>query len=83
MIETKVIEMFETGSEFPNDEHLKRIRRYKTNELLFKGKPFEAFAQSKYITKSQKNLLQLSVNLPSIICKKSADFLFGENLKVL
>lgn len=83
MLENKVIEMFKTGSEFPNKEHLKRIRRYKTNELLFKGRPYEAFSESNIISKSQKNLLQLSVNLPSIICKKSADFLFGESLKVL
>jgi SPP1 family phage portal protein len=83
MIENRVIEMFKNGSVFPNDEHFERIQRYKTNELLFKGKPYQAWSQSKVLTKAQKNILQISVNLPSIICKKSADFLFGDGLKVL
>lgn len=82
-MENQVIQMFKIGELFPNEEHLKRIKKYRTNKLLFKGKPYEAFAENNILTKSQKNLLQISANLPSIICKKSADFLFGESLKVL
>lgn len=81
-LENRQIPMFKIGATFPNDEHQERIQRYRTNELLFKGKPHDAFQHNKYITKSQKNLLQISINLPSIICKKSADFLFGESMKV-
>ena len=83
MIETQIIDLFKDGAYFPNKHHIKRIQKYKTNELLFKGKHYDAFEGHNALTKSQKNLLQVSVNLPSLICKKSADFLFGEQVKVL
>ena len=72
--------MFKTGEYFPSVEHMERIARYSKNEALFKGDHYRAFIDN--FKGSQKELLYISVNLPSIICKKSADFLFGEEFRV-
>lgn len=72
--------MFKTGEYFPTTEHMERIARYSKNEALFKGDHYRAFIDN--FKGSQKELLYISVNLPSIICKKSADFLFGEEFRV-
>lgn len=82
-LETKQIPMFTQGALFPNEYHIERIKRYRMNEYLFKGDHFRAFTENPYLSKSQRNTLQMSINLPSIICKKSADFLFGESMRVL
>lgn len=61
---------------------MERIQRYKDNKELFKGQHFEVFErQGKVLTDAQKELIYISANLPGLICKKSADFLFGEAAK--
>ncbi|TYS60480.1 phage portal protein [Sutcliffiella horikoshii] len=71
--------VFKVGGYFPPEDHEERIKRYVENKKLFKGEHFEVFQdQRKHFSKKQEELLYLAVNLPAIICKKSADFLFGE-----
>lgn len=71
---------FEQGNYYPPFEHEDRIARYKENKRLFKGNHWDVFRKHKQtLSREQKNLLYVSVNFPSIIAKKSADFLFGEN----
>lgn len=71
---------FETGNFYPPFEHEDRVARYKENKRLFKGNHWDVFRKHKQtLSREQKNLLYVSVNFPSIIAKKSADFLFGEN----
>lgn len=71
---------FGVGEYFPPVEHEARIIRYKENKKLFKGNHWDIFRQyNKSLTREQKNMLYVSVNFPSLIAKKSADFLFGEN----
>ncbi|MCY8668795.1 phage portal protein [Bacillus haynesii] len=71
---------FARGEYFPPVEHEARIIRYKENKKLFKGNHWDVFRQyNKQLTREQKNMLYVSVNFPSLIAKKSADFLFGEN----
>lgn len=79
-ITKQVIPMFKSGEYFPTTEHLARLSRYQKNEKLFKGDHYQAFIEN--FKGHQKELLYVSVNLPSIICKKSADFLFGEEFRV-
>ena len=76
----KIIPMFKDGQYFPSNEHLDRLSKYRKNEALFRGEHYRAFIDR--FTGSEKELLYISINLPSIICKKSADFLFGEEFRV-
>lgn len=71
--------LFEKGGLYPHDDHVERIQRYKENKKLFKGSHHEVFNQiGDRLGKDKKELIYVSVNLAGIICKKSADFLFGE-----
>lgn len=83
--------MFGIGVTFPHPDHKERITRYRENKKVFKGdgsiklttteeSAFEIL--DKYhdtLTSSQQRTLRITTNLAGIICKKSADFLFGEN----
>ncbi|CDQ21697.1 phage portal protein [Halobacillus karajensis] len=72
--------LFKKGEFFPHPDHEERINRYKQNRKLFLGEHKDVFNKHGYKLKhNQKNLLYLSVNLASIICKKSSDFLFSES----
>jgi hypothetical protein len=66
--------LFEIGAVYPPKEHQKRINRYSENTKLFKGE--HADVLNKIADKN--DFAYLVVNLPSLICKKYADFLFGE-----
>lgn len=72
---------FEMGEMYPPNAHRERIDRYKRNKKLFKGENFEVFKNYDG-SKQQTDLLYVSVNMAGIICKKSADFLFGEAVQV-
>lgn len=74
--------IFKVGQLYPNDSHYKRIKGYRMNKKIFKGHHHEVFEKSNVLP-THKDLLYISVNLAGIICKKSADFLFGEEVKVL
>lgn len=75
------IKYFAEGEMYPPAEHRERVERYKRNRKLFKGENFEVFKNYNG-TKQHKDLLYVSVNMAGIICKKSADFLFGESVQV-
>lgn len=66
--------LFEPGASYPPKSHKKRLKRYSENTKLFKGEHAEVLKQ----LESQNDFAYLVVNLPSLICKKYADFLFGE-----
>lgn len=73
------LSIFKVGGTFPPKNHRKRISRYRDNENLFKGFHYEVFQRRReHLSTNQNNLLYISANLPALICKKSADFLFGE-----
>ena len=72
---------FKVGSVFPPQEHRKRIERYRRNKAIFLGKHFDVLASVQ--GQREQNLLYISMNLAGLICKKSADFLFGEQVRVL
>lgn len=72
-------EVIRVGATFPSKEHRERIKRYRDNKKLIQGKHDEVFlSRRSYLSKQQRDLLYISTNLPALICKKSADFLFGE-----
>ena len=71
--------MFAPGEVFPHQSQQARITRYRENRRLFEGQHHDVFeAQNNRLSKTQRDIVYLSVNLPGLICKKSADFLFGE-----
>lgn len=75
--------LFYEGALYPPTSHMTRIDRYKTNRKLFLGDHLDVFNKhGKKLPHTQKELLYVSINLASIISKKSADFLFGEPLQV-
>ena len=62
---------FTRGSEFPFNR--RRMCKYRENIKLFEGDHFDVF--NKWNTSRS---LYVYTNLAGLICKKSADFLFGE-----
>lgn len=71
--------IFKIGGAFPPNKHQRRIKRYRDNKKLFEGFHYDVFKKRRdHLSVDQKNLLYISANLPALICKKSADFLFGE-----
>ena len=70
---------FEVGDCFPFKDHKDRIQRYQENMLLYKGKHYDLFR--KYSINPNHNLY-VSINLASLIAKKSADLLLGEVVQV-
>lgn len=72
---------FTVGNVFPPVEHTKRIERYRRNKAIFLGKHFDVLTGVQ--GQREQNLLYISMNLAGLICKKSADFLFGEQVRVL
>ncbi|URZ16869.1 phage portal protein [Clostridium felsineum] len=75
------IPYFREGAYYPPTAHRERIDRYKKNKKVFKGEHFEVFKEYNG-SKRYRDLLYISVNIAGIICKKSADFLFGESVQV-
>jgi hypothetical protein len=76
--------LFQEGQLYPHPSHMARIERYKDNKKLFMGDHLNVFKKYKSkLTHTQKELLYVSINLASIIAKKSADFLFGESVQVV
>lgn len=73
-------DMFAPGEYYPAPEHEKRIERYRENKKLFLGDHYDVFQKySDRLSNKNQETLYISANLAGIICKKSADFLFGED----
>lgn len=71
--------MFRINEYFPPAAHKKRVQRYRENKKLFLGQHADVFLNvQNRLSPIQRELVYISVNLPGIIAKKSADFLFGE-----
>lgn len=72
-------DIFAIGETFPHEDHKKRVDRYHTNKHVFLGDHYEVFERRlSQMTGRQQNTIYISSNIAGIICKKSADFLFGE-----
>lgn len=70
---------FVKGDFFPPIEHQDRLKRYRENTLLFKGKHWDLFR--KY-SSNRFSKFYVSANLAGVITKKSADFLIGDGVGV-
>lgn len=72
--------LFEVGELYPSPLHVDRIKRYRDNKKIFKGEQLEVLKKHfPELNETYRNTLYVAVNLPGIIAKKSADFLFGES----
>lgn len=70
---------FKKGDYYPPIEQEDRIFRYQKNKPIVKGDHYKIFNQYKdKLNDRQEHVVYISTNLPNLICKKSADFLFGE-----
>ncbi|MEH6943727.1 phage portal protein [Bacillus sp. JJ722] len=69
--------LFEVGGYYPPIEHKERIDRYRINKLTALGEHIKVFPTDS-LSDPQRATAYIAVNLPGLICKKSADFLFGE-----
>jgi hypothetical protein len=75
--------LFEAGELYPPVQHEERIIRYKENKKMFKGEHFDVLKKHyPELNDRYRNTLYTAVNFPSIIAKKSADFLFGESVSI-
>lgn len=73
-------DLFEAGEVYPSPSHEARIKRYKDNKMLFKGEHLEVLKKHfPALHEQYRNTVFVAINLPSVIAKKSADFLFGES----
>ncbi|WP_102271297.1 phage portal protein [Cytobacillus massiliigabonensis] len=71
--------LFQIGEFYPHPLHKERIDRYRANKRLFKGDHYGVLERkAAHLSGRQANLLYITANIAGIICKKSADFLFGE-----
>jgi hypothetical protein len=71
--------LFKVGGHYPPIEHRERIKRYRDNERLFQGEHADVFKKVQdRLSERHGEIIYIAVNLPGLICKKSADFLFGE-----
>ncbi|MCW2278728.1 phage portal protein [Heliophilum fasciatum] len=71
--------MFQIGESYPPVAHAARIKRYRENRKLFMGKHADVFQRVQdRLSGRRRELIYISANLPGVVCKKSADFLFGE-----
>lgn len=72
-------DLFEVGEFYPPPYHAERVQRYRNNKLLFKGEFLDVFNRLDPSLQARfRKSTFLSINLASIVAKKSADFLFGE-----
>ena len=81
-MQKKDLSMFGVGEVYPPQSHYDRVLKCKTNKMLFKGYHSKVFHDNIGSLGRAKDTIYISVNLAGIICKKSADFLFGEEIKV-
>ncbi|MCS0827395.1 phage portal protein [Cytobacillus firmus] len=72
--------LFEVGEVYPPVSHQDRIQRYRDNKQMFRGDQLEVLKKHfPELHEQYRNTLFVAVNLPAVIAKKSADFLFGES----
>jgi hypothetical protein len=72
--------LFEVGEIYPPVQHQDRIMRYRDNKKMFNGEQLEVLKKHfPELREQYRNTLFVAINLPAIIAKKSADFLFGES----
>lgn len=77
------LDIFQAGEVYPSPLHEARIKRYKDNKQMFKGEHFDVLKKVyPELNDRYRNTIYVALNLPSVIAKKSADFLFGESAVV-
>lgn len=77
--------LFQEGAQFPPEDHVARIAKYKRNEDIFAGHLYKAYERASQILKDgnpkqkeQLEKLYIAVNLMDVILTKPADLMVGE-----
>lgn len=71
------------GVQFPPEQHIERLAKYKRMKRLYQGKPRELYERAQVLLSDtphakQLETLYIAVNLADIIATKPADMLVGE-----
>ncbi|WP_298833982.1 portal protein [uncultured Planococcus sp.] len=75
--------LFETGGQFPPEDHIERIAKYKRMKKFFEGKQLEVYERASELLKDspqapQLERLYIAINLPYLLTLKPADLLIGD-----
>lgn len=75
--------LFETGGQYPPEDHIERIAKYKRMKKFFEGKQLEVYERASELLKDspqapQLERLYIAVNLPYLLTLKPADLLIGD-----
>lgn len=75
--------LFKPGGQYPPDEHIPRIAKYKRMRKYFEGKQIEVYDRASALLKdspqaAQLDRLYIAVNLPFILTLKVSDLLVGD-----
>jgi hypothetical protein len=80
-----VAKLYDTGGQYPHEDHIERIARYKRNEEIFAGRAYNAFERASQVLKDgnpkqkeQLEKLYMAVNIMDVILTKPADLMVGE-----
>jgi len=77
------VALFQTGGQFPPNEHIPRIAKYKRMRKYNEGKHVEVYDRASALLKDspqrpQLDKLYIAINLPYILTLKPADLLVGD-----
>lgn len=75
--------LFEIGAQFPHEDHIERLAKYKRLRKVYEGKAYEVYERAVKIIKDspqaeQLDKLHIACNIVDPIVKKPADMLVGE-----
>lgn len=75
--------LFETGKQFPPEDSIERLSKYKRMRKFFKGRQWEVYDRARLLLKDspqrpQLDVLYIAINLPYILTLKPADLLVGD-----
>jgi Phage portal protein, SPP1 Gp6-like len=79
-----VAKLYDTGGQFPAEDHIERLAQYIRNEEIFRGQQWKVFERASQVLKEneeqkkQLEKLYIAVNLMDVILTKPADLMVGE-----
>ena len=75
-----------TGAKFPPEDEERRLKRYKEDSDLFKGKTLKVYGDELSLWASSLHMkdvdIQIAIKYPQLLTKKTADFVCGEPVNV-
>lgn len=75
--------LFQTGQQFPPEDHIERLAKYQRGRKIFDGKLHEVYERATELLKDspqadQLSKLYIAINIVDVLITKPADLMFGE-----